>query len=515
MSRSPYELAVVGSGAAGLVAALAAARRGLRTVVLEKSSAFGGTSAMSGGLIYAPGSSLAEDAGQTPDPHETWAYLRALARAPIDEEILGGYLAAAPAMVDFLISEGVALRLSLIPDYYQDIEGAGAGKVVAAQPFAPDRLGELAGVVRRSPYRSVPDGEPWLQGMAVIGHLLAACVRAGVELLPNWRARDLVTRDAAVVGVDGVHADTVARIEAPAGVILASGGFEFNRPLVESAIDGHIEGAWSCPANEGDAIAMAASSGAQIGPADAQWYALLRLSDAVAEGAPRMADASPARNLPGSIVVNRQGRRFANEGEMFQDFGRTLSDKGASHLPAWLIVDQQFVDRYAAQAFGEVPMRGPHVAVAGSLTELAELIEVPPQALADTVRTFNGDAALGVDRQFGRGASGFDQSWGDSDRSGPAACLEPLAAAPFYATRVYAGCSGTTGGLVSDASWRVLDPSGTPIPGLYAVGNVTANPFGGAAPGSGSTLGPNMTAGYLAGRDAAARYAGFGGAVTE
>jgi succinate dehydrogenase/fumarate reductase flavoprotein subunit len=140
------------------------------------------------------------------------------------------------------------------------------------------------------------------------------------------------------------------------------------------------------------------------------------------------------------------------------------------------------------------------------LAELAADIGADGPTLAATVLRFNAGAGEGVDLDFGRGASALDQDWGDGDRTGPDACLAPLLTAPFYATRVYSGCSGTTGGLVVDPAARVLDSNGAPVPGLFAAGNVMASPFGDTAPGSGSTLGPGMTFGFIAGQSMAAAH---------
>jgi hypothetical protein len=283
--------------------------------------------------------------------------------------------------------------------------------------------------------------------------------------------------------------------------VLASGGYEHNRALVGQYIGTNLEGAWSCPGNEGDALGMVASVDASLtAMGEAQWYALLRLSDDHLEGAPLYADASPARNLPGSLIVDQRGARFANESTLFQDFGRALGDADAARTPAWLVCDQQFLDTYRQQAFGDRPLVAPAWHSADTLAALAAQIDVPAHSLSTTVTRFSEGAVDGVDLEFGRGESDVDREWGDGDREGGFTCLAPLMKAPFHATRVYAGCSGTTGGPGVDANAQVLRTDGRPVPGLYAAGNVIAGLFGGTTPASGSTLGPGMTFGFLAGR---------------
>ena len=494
---------VVGSGAAGLSAALTTARAGLRTIVLERTEAIGGTSAMSGGLVYAPGSRLARDVGYEPDRGDVAGYLEAVARRPIDHALLGAFLDAAPRMVEQLLDSGVALRLTGLADYYRNVPGAAAGHVIAAQPFDPASLGELAARIRRSPYRD-SEAPPWTAGMGLVSHLVAACVRAGVRIQTASRVTGLLLEDGAVAGVVTDSGNGSAAVLAR-HVVLASGGYEFNRAFVQEWVGETLEGAWSCPGNQGDGLAMATSAGAQLSAmGEVQWYALLRLSDEQLEGAPLFADASPARNLPGSIIIDSNGQRFANEGTLFQDFGRSLADHAPGRRPAWLVTDAAFVEAYRQACFGDRPLEPPHWLTASTPAELASLIGVAPEALVQALQRFNEPAAKGLDPEFGRGEDEVDREWGDTSKDGAHACLAPLERGPFHATRVYAGCSGTTGGPRIDAMARVIDTTGAPIPGLYAAGNITAQLFGDTAPASGSTLGPGMTFGYLAGCGAAA-----------
>jgi 3-oxosteroid 1-dehydrogenase len=494
------DLVVVGSGGAGLVAALTAARAGLAVTVVESSDRLGGTTALSGGLVFAPGNPLATAEGHTDSRKAVSEYLHHVARVPLEDAALDTFLDTIPEVVGFLLDAGVPLRTSALQDYYRDAPGAAAYRSIAFQPCDPADLGERAATIRVTPYRPVPDGEPWTNGMALVGHLVRVCHAAGVEFRTGWRATGLELRDGAVTGVRGTSAGSAEVLRSARGVVLAAGGFEFAPDLLQAHVNGTVQGAWSCPANMGDALRMAEKAGAAVSGFDVQWYPLLRLSDETREGAPLMHDATPARNLPGSMIVDARGKRVVNESALYQDVGRAL---GAAQGPCWLVIDDLFRETYGQQAFGTAELSGPHWVSAPSAVGLSSLLGIDEAVFEGTLVTFNKDADEGCDRAFNRGASEFDQSWGDSARSGPQACLGPLHQAPLYATRMYAGCSGTTGGPVIDHESRVLSTQGAVIPGLWAAGNAVANPFGGVAPSSGGTLGPGFSTGYRAGVSAA------------
>ena len=138
-----------------------------------------------------------------------------------------------------------------------------------------------------------------------------------------------------------------------------------------------------------------------------------------------------------------------------------------------------------------------------TLAGLAKAIGVPPTTLSETVAEFNRHAAAGVDPAFGRGAGVYDRFNGDRTLPGAAATLGPLDEPPFYAVAIRIGALGTSGGPRTDQRGRVLARNGGVIRGLWAAGNVMAAPTATVYAGAGGTLGPAMTFGYLAGRDAA------------
>ncbi len=497
---APTDVVVCGSGAAGLAAALTAARAGARVVLLERTALVGGTTATSSGLVYAPGSAKMAEKGVEEDLDAAAGYIAAVAHQPADPERIRSFVEASADVIADLESAGVRFRATGLSDYYPQVAGASSSRAVALEPFPAADLGEWAPLVRRSPYRALEADGTWSGGTALIGYLLAACLRAGVEVRLKARAVALLRDGDAVTGVHGTDPQGEWDLPARRGVVLATGGYEYDRELLARFLPA-VEGAWSCPGNEGDGLRLAEQAGAELASmGSAQWYPLLRIRDEDREGTPRFDDAAPARCLPGSIMVDGDGRRFVNEGANFHDVGRAVNENPAR--PAWLIVDGDFLAAYGQRCFGTA---GPGTAAwvsAGSIAELAAGLELDAGELEQTVKQFNADATNHEDGAFGRGASDFDRGWGDSERAGAAACLAPLSAPPFAATRVYAGLSGTSGGPRTDGSARVLRPDGTAVPGLWAAGNAMASFLGDGCPGSGSTIGPGLVFGALAARDA-------------
>ncbi|GHB51651.1 hypothetical protein GCM10010377_48370 [Streptomyces viridiviolaceus] len=211
--------------------------------------------------------------------------------------------------------------------------------------------------------------------------------------------------------------------------------------------------------------------------------------------------------LPGSIAVNAQGRRFVNEATNYHDlnrvFGTTDPRSGRrANAPAWLVFDQSYLDRYAIA--GSTPGTVEEWMVsADTPAGLARACGIDPAGLEETLLQFNADARIGVDTEFGRGASEQDRHLGDPANA-PNPCLAPVEKAPFYAVPVHAGVLGTAGGLRTDLDGRVLDGHGTPIDGLYAAGNCSATVFHDDYPGGGATLGSAITRGFAVGEHLAA-----------
>ena len=304
--------------------------------------------------------------------------------------------------------------------------------------------------------------------------------------------------------VSGVRLADGTVIEADA-VVIATGGFEWDAGLVGSFLRGPMTSPASVPTNTGDGLRMAMAAGAELGTMrEAWWVPTIRVP-----GAARPDLVLPERTRPGSIMVNRDGRRFTNEAANYNALGGAFHQFDVTsfryaNLPCWLVVDAAHLRRYG---FLSLPPGSPApdwFTTADTLDGLGAALGLPQGALAATVERFNTHAADGTDPDFGRGVSAYDGWNGDLDRHpGPGATLGPLLEPPFHAVEVHSGCLGTKGGPRTTADGEVLHVGGGVIPGLYAAGNAMAGTTGMVYGGAGGTLGPAMVFGYRAGRHAA------------
>jgi 3-oxosteroid 1-dehydrogenase len=301
-------------------------------------------------------------------------------------------------------------------------------------------------------------------------------------------------------------------VRARHGVVLASGGFEKNPEMREAYQRSPITTEWTTGAetNTGGGITAGLAAGAEVALMDDAWWGpTIPLT-----GGPYFCLSE--RNLPGSIIVNQAGRRYANEASPYVDAVHAMYDgeaeTGIGHVPSWMILDQRYRNRYLFAGLGpRQPFPGrwyKHGTLFRSDTVegLAEQIGVDPAGLAETVARFNDMARTGLDTEFHRGDSAYDKYYGDPTNK-PNPCLGPIDQAPFYAVKIVPGDLGTKGGIVTDEHGRALRPDGSVIEGLYAAGNASAAVMGHTYAGAGSTIGPAMVFGYLAAIDIAERAA--------
>jgi 3-oxosteroid 1-dehydrogenase len=538
-----FDVVVVGSGAAGMTAALTAAHLGLSAVVVEKADRFGGSTARSGGGIWIPNNEVIRRAGVPDSPERAESYLTYLVGDTVSEPRRRALLEHGPAALE-LVRARTPLEFSWVPgyaDYYPEAPGGlPEGRSIEPTPLDGHLLGaELARL--NAPYIASPGGITitqadyrWLNliarhprgpvraarvlGRRVLGALrrghpltmgqaLAAGLRAGLASagVPVWLCTpllDLHTEGERVVGIRVRHRDTEEVVRARRGVVLACGGFEHNAAMRERYQRRPIGTEWTTGAaeNTGDGIEAGQRLGAAVDLMDDAWWG----PSIPLTGGPYFCLAE--RALPGCILVNGAGQRFVNEAAPYVDAVHAMYDghaTGVSHVPSWLIADQRYRNRYTfaglrpRQPFPGRWYKAGAVYSTGSLAELADAVGLPAEGLLVTVAEFNAFARNGRDERFRRGESAYDRYYGDP-RQRPNPCLAPLAVPPFHAVRIVPGDLGTKGGLRVDERSRVLRGDGSVIAGLYAAGNVSASVMGRTYAGAGATIGPAITGGYVA-----------------
>lgn len=551
------DLVVVGSGAAGLAAAVTAATGGASVMVLEKTALIGGTSALSGGEIWIPGSRQAREAGLVDSLEAVETYLRSLAGEQFDASRTRAFLQAAPEALAWL-EQHTQLRYELMPlsaDYHSNLPGASiGGRSLAVLPFEGRPLGadftrlrpplrnalifggisvctrvdlprllaagrdpasawhalRLIGRGWRDRLAGHARGTRLTNGNALVARLLTSLRERGVEVRTQSRARALLVEGGAVRGLEFEQADRLHRVRSRRGVVLASGGCSAN-PLARQRYFPHVrEGHHHVPlppeGNDGDAFALTEPLGVAVaeGPArPAAWtpVSLVPVGPLTAAPFPHFSD----KGRPGIVAVGPDGRRFVNESLSYHEFVTAMLVRGFDH--AWLVADHRALRRHGLGAVRPFPsplghhVRSGYLRRAGSLMQLESSLGLPSGSLQATVARFNDMAEEGEDTEFLRGQSVFERRYGDAQH-GPNPALGPLVAPPYYAIQVVPGDIGTFIGLPTDGAARVRDARGAAVPGLYAVGNAARSLFGGHYPSAGITLGPALTFGWLAARDA-------------
>lgn len=554
------DLLVIGSGAAGLTAAVTAAKSGLSVIVAEKAEVLGGTTAWSGGWTWAPLNPVARRAGILEDPEAPRRYLQSVLGPHFDAGKVDAFLYHAPRMVGFLEAAGLEFEGGLkIPDTYGHQPGAGmGGRSVIAAPFDGRRLGPLIGLLRK-PMRETsfmgmtiqagPDlrafmtmlrsrpafvhvtrrfgrhlwdlvrhgrGMQLRNGNALVARLMLAADALGVRFLTSAPAQELLTDGTGrVCGAVLGGPEGARRVVARRGVLLATGGFGHDaaRRAAQFPHD-DCHSSLSVPEASGDGLRLAeavggvqdcglASPGAWCPVSEVPWP----------DGRRGVFPHIIERGKPGIIGVLANGRRFCNEGLGYHDYVTALLEAvGPQGVPeSWLVCSHAFQRRYGLGISRPAPvplgawLRNGYLKKGDTPEELARACGIDPEGLVATLAEWNAGAVRGEDPAFGRGTSAYMRLQGDPEVT-PNPCVASIARGPFYAVRVTPGSFGTFAGLKSDGRARVLDAGGSPVAGLYAAGCDMASVMGGYYPAGGINIGPAMTFGHIAALDAAGLY---------
>lgn len=551
------DVIIVGSGAGAMTAACRAADAGAEVLVVEKTDQFGGNSAMSGGVLWLPNSPLCVPAGGDESLEKAREYMQTVVDEPELNERIETYLTAIPDFIEYLHSS-THLRLDVLanfPDMYPDVPGAQMHRCHEARPFSGKLLGDdldkmrpqhpqttLFGLIGWTASESLAlqaRGEGWWKvaasmvlryvldvpqrirslrdrrqvlGGALTGSLWRSARDRRVKLWLNSGVQQLLEESGRVTGVSMRREGRVINVQARKAVILSSGGFEKNNAMREQYLAGPTDAAWTAgsPGNTGEMIEEGKRLGAGLAHMGEAWWGPTIVLPGEAQARMLVIE----KNLPYSMMVNKAGERFVNESSSYTKVIRGMiaaNEPGRESVPAYLVFDSVYRSRYP---FGPMLPSQFHpdwavprnawnaIAKADNLRDLARQLDIDGDGLENTVHQFNDYARDGVDPDFNRGGTTYDQYYGDHE-VGPNTCLGPLLKPPFYGVKVYPGELGTKGGLATDSRARVLKESGEVIEGLYAIGNCSAPVTGATYPASGATLGPAMVFGYIAGADAA------------
>lgn len=553
-----YDLIVLGSGAAGFAAATTAACRGLKVLMVEKASTFGGTSAISGGAVWIYGTDQAKAAGAKDSAEAMRSYLQHVIGAGYDAELIDAFIERGHEAMRWLHAN-TELSYSLrphSPDYYPDAPGGTErGRALEIDEYDGNRLGEhlaklrmpppgmllFGGMMvnrvdiqhflsfRRSPaslWHCIklmsryaldrlrhPRGTRLTTGNALIARLATTAFANGVELWLESHAQELIIEDGAVRGARITRDGHTQDVRSRGGVVCAMGGFAASAMAANfrpPSLDPHLT--MSPSSNIGDGLRLGAAANAAVGEGLAANFFWAPVSEAVhANGErERFPHLVTDRAKPGVIAVNQAAQRFVNESNSYHHFVQTMFATGNTRC--WLICDATAMNSYGMGLARPSPVDNSALVASGylkqgkTIEQLAQSIGLNPLALRQTLERYNQDAREGVDRAFEKGGNSYNRYMGDPARR-PNPCLAPLERGPFYAIAIHTGDLGSARGLRTDRFANVLDSHGKPIEGLYAGGNDMNSIMDGTYPGPGITLGPGLTFGYIAATHIAERLA--------
>jgi succinate dehydrogenase/fumarate reductase flavoprotein subunit len=542
-----YDVVIMGSGAAGLTAALVAAKAGNTVAVLEKADHFGGTTAISGGGIWIPVSPQAKAEGVDDSIETARNYVLGVVGNRAERALIDAYLNNGPEMIEWLASNSEAVFQISPPssDWYPDVPGAlDFGRLLAPSEYDGTKLGKNFDRLAKPrqefnapggmmidlfdlPYiaklpspgalwymakiairfaldkRKLGRGARLTMGNALAGRLFHSALNAGVDFFEQAPVEGLSVVGGKVTGVKAMLRGVSTEITANKGVILASGGFSGNAEMRKAYIPFAEQHVSILPyENTGDGILSAQAAGAVMGAenhVNAVWAVVSKRTreDGYVERYAHLIDMSK----PGCIAVNKQGERFGNEASVH--FVESMHATGT--VPAHIIANAKFVKKYGmglvlpgGGKIKEMVACG-YMKSGATLGELAAKIGVDAGGLEATVAANNRYAADGKDPEFGKGDTQIDKEIGDPTH-GPNPCLGVIGDGPYYAVEIFPGDGSTTVGVKIDDQCRVIGKDGAPIAGLYAAGLDANSIWQGKSPAHGCNVGPAMVTGYIAGK---------------
>lgn len=546
-----YDFVVAGSGGGGMMAAIVAHDKGLKTLIVEKSKTFGGSTSLSGGALWIPNNSFMKAEGIDDSEAEGITYMQAAIGDRTTKARQEAYIKVGPEMIDY-IEKNTEVEFQRIPgysDYYPELPGGNAiGRTLEPVPFNKKRLGDwrknmnppiwplmekfpvtgkeyhkmsmmrttsagkkqLAKTLSRLIKAKVTGQKTCSMGQALMGMMGLSVKNRNIPMWLNSPIKDLIVEDDKVVGAIIEKEGKTLRVKANKGVLLATGGFPHNQAMRDKYMQQPVKSEWSLAnkTNEGDGINIGLKLDAAIDIMEDAWWGPASI---LSDGTPFFHVSERAQ--PGSIVVNKSGKRFTNEAKPYAEMVHILYEKNkeeeGSTIPCYIIFDSKFRKKYSfgIKPAGIVPkkdLESGYFTRANTIKELGEKIGVNAENLHETVLKYNTMAEVGKDTEFGKGDSAYDRYYGDPSVQ-PNPCMLPILKPPFYCVKLYPGDLGTKGGLVTNEKAEVLKTDGSVIKGLYATGNTAASVMGNTYPGAGATIGASMVFGFVAANEVASK----------
>ncbi len=544
-----FDFIIVGSGGGSMCAALVMRAAGKSVLILEKTDLVGGTTAVSGGVMWIPNNRFLASEGIEDSPEQAMAYLDAVVG---DHDDTPGatrirrqtYVEQAPAMVDFLVEQGIELRrVPSWPDYCAAPGECVPGRTVVSELFDINRLGEwkqklrpgflpvpayleeamqlpdmkrswaskkiLARIIGRTLASRLRGKHLATAGQALQGQMLHAALQAGADIRTEAGVKKLLVEGDRIAGVMIDKDGSDWRIGARHGVLLNAGGFSRNQQMRDQYIPGtSAEWTLTAPGDTGEMIQEAVRIGAAVAQMEERVGNPMSFPPGKQPAQPVIVHGDLAK--PHAILVDQSGVRYMREANSYVEVSRGILERNRQTpaIPSWLVLDSRFLATYPLAG----DMRGRKKPKAWleqnflrqgeTLAELASACDIDPATLSATIERFNGLVRSGRDEDFHRGDHAYDRWLGDAlHESSPT--LGTIEQGPFYAIPVYPGDVSTFGGVVTDEHARVLREDGSVIAGLYATGTSTASVMGRGCPGAGASIGPSFTWGYVAANHAA------------
>jgi len=541
-----WDVIVVGSGVAGLVTATVCSLHGLKVLVCEKTGFFGGTTAWSMGAVWAPCNTLMRELAQVDDPASAEIYLRAATGTYFDRVMVKAYVESASEAIEYL-QKNTQLRFAatMLPDFI-DAEGARFGRLLLTEPYDGKALGAYLSKLRNplscftafgamqvdlreaprliGAFKSTSNfiytarrfgvflldllrygkGARLANGNALIGRILRSALDAGVVLRTDTAVIRVTKDNGRVSGVVAKYGGREQALSARLGVVLAGGGFGSNVTMMQEHVpqpSSHIS--VQPEGNTGDGLMLGVSAGGVLGQGN-QDNAYYMPASARRDRDGKIGGKYPhfgGTAKPGSLIVDPRGQRFVNEASNYHHIGREMNRLNIG--TAYLIADERYVTNYGLGLVkpGRLGRRkflaAGYLKKANDMSALARLLGIEPERLTGTVSRFNEFAARGIDSDFGRGKSRYDQASGDPTHR-PNPNIGSLQQPPYYAVAIHPGSASTAMGLKTTADAQLLDRNGAPLAGLYAVGLDQSSFVGGTLPAGGVLIGSGVVFGYRA-----------------